>query len=160
MSLAFFDGNGEFTDTCITSSRINSSTIDMGGNKITGAGDPVALQDVVTLSYLQSFTHTNGNSGIGSSTIVSLVSTLPTLAFNVLKGTFLIKVENIVTNGPSAIFNATKSESTRYPLMSRSPSSNGFGANTSLLIEWGIGSGISLKKTDASYDGEYKISLI
>ena len=162
----FFEGNGFFdyslfsnssvNNTIITSSAISTSSIDMlntAGNyqNITNAASPINPHDVAIKLYVD-------NLGISVNNI-TLTNTTGTLISNNLYGSFVITVTNLITNGPSAIFNVTKNNSNVLahivrPVMTPGPN------RVTLNIDWPINSGILLYKDKNTFDGSYTVKIM
>jgi hypothetical protein len=162
----FFEGNGFFdgsqlvnstvSNTTISASSLQACTINMLsplGNytPITNVQNPIDNQDAATKFYIDQ---------LGTVFNISLNNTTnSTLSTNV-KGSFMITITNTVLNGPSAIFNITKSESYKNPHIVRITASPGHSTNTFLEISWPPNSNILLRKTNQHFDGSYLVKLI
>lgn len=158
----FFEANayidtGQINNVILTGSSISNciittSLLDMNMQNITSVKDPINLQDAATKKYVDDL-------GIVVKSI-TLLGTNNTLISDVLFGSFVITVSNIILNGPSAIFHVTKNDSAKTSHIVRTVASPGNNSNIFLELSWPIGSGIYLKKTGNLYDGSYKIKLI
>jgi hypothetical protein len=139
----------------IKNASITTTTIDMNGAPITSVGSPINPTDATNKAYVDAKT---------SSVILTVTVTLSGTGYTViaadLKGDFHISVKNQVTNGPSATFFLTKSESTRYPSYTRLTSSAGLTTFERLDTRWDPGKGIELKKTGNNYNGLYTVRMI
>jgi hypothetical protein len=141
-------------NSVVTNSSITNSSIDMNGGVITNHGTPVNGTDVVNKDYVDSI------AGTGNPVYtVTLTGTAYTLVVNLFKGVVRMQVKNIVTNGPSASFELSKSESSQDPSYVRTMSSAGIGTNERLHARWIPGSGIEIKKSGVNYDGQYKVKI-
>jgi hypothetical protein len=155
----YFEGNA-YIDECdirnadISNCTITTSTIDMNLQNITNVLNPVLPQDAATKDYVDS--HVSGV----VTTNVNLTGTTGSLVFSITKGSYLVKVTNLVTNGPSGLFNITKSESNRMAQVNRLAASAGESSDNTLLIDWGVSSNIYLRKNRDTYDGTYSVVLI
>jgi hypothetical protein len=162
----FFEGNGFFdgsqlvnstvSNTTISASSLQACTINMLspiGNytPITNVQDPVNDQDAATKFYVDR---------LGTVFNISLSNTDNTTLSTNLKGSFMVTITNNVLNGPSAIFNITKSESYKKPHIIRITASPGHSTNTFLEISWPPDSNILLRKTNQYFDGSYLVKLI
>lgn len=154
----FYEGNGFFTDSyfsgSIGSSSIITSKIDMldtGGNYqiITNHEYPVNEHDVAIKGYVDSLV---------TSSNVLLSSTTPLLVNSSQIGSFIITIVPIVSGGPSAVFNITKNNATKFAQINRicmTPASDLNG----LQITWPISNGIFLNKTLITFDGNYTVKI-
>lgn len=153
---AFIDGgqvqNTNVTQSSIGNCAITTSTLDMNFKNITSVADPINYSDAATKRYVDDL-------GIVIS-VVSLSGTSPSLISNNLKGSYVITISNLVLNGPSAVFNVTKSESTQHAHIARTVASPGQASRTLLKISWPPNSGIYLSKTESAYDGSYRVKFI
>jgi hypothetical protein len=155
----YFEGNA-YIDEChiqntdITDCIITNSSLDMNLENITNVKDPILPQDAATKEYVDSrvngFTTTN----------VNLVGTIGSLAFSIQKGNYFLKVNNLVTNGPSALFQIVKSEANRAGQVNRLAATTGLSSDNTLFIDWGINDDIYLRKCRGTYDGSYSVVLI
>jgi hypothetical protein len=139
----------------IKNSAITTTSIDMNGQPITSVASPVNLTDAANKAYVDAKT-----SSVITTVTVTLSGTSYTLIAADLKGDFHISVKNQITDGPSATFFLTKSESTRYPSYTRLTSSPGSVSFERLNTRWDPGQGIELKKTGNNYNGTYTIRMI
>lgn len=153
---AFIDGgqvqNANVTQSSIGNCAITTSTLDMNFKNITSVAEPINYSDAATKRYVDDL-------GIVIST-VSLTGTSPTQISTNLKGSFVITITNLVLNGPSAVFNITKNESTQYAHVARTVASPGLNSRSLLKISWPPNSGIFLNKTESTYDGSYRVKLM
>ncbi len=140
------------TNASIGNCNITTSTLDMNLQNITNVNDPVNNQDAATKKYVD-------NLDI-SITNINLTGTSTSVISSSLKGSFIIKVENLVLNGPSGVFNVTKSEALRDGHCNRISASPGYNTNITLRVSWPPNSGILLFKTGNDFDGSYKIKII
>ena len=155
----YFEGNA-YIDEClvqntdIKNSNITTSSLDMNLENITSVKDPILPQDAATKKYVDEhafqFTTTD----------VNLSGTVGSMVFSIGTGVHMIQVTNLVTNGPSALFNVTKSDASKCGQSNRFTASAGSGSNTTLLLEWGASSDIYLRKTNDLYDGSYRAVLL
>lgn len=98
---------------------------------------------------------------LDNTTIVNLIDQNCTLISNILSGSLLILVKNIVSEGPSATFLASKSERYTDPCITRLTCTRGSINREELDIEWYNNSGIMLKKTRGNnHNGEYLVKYI
>lgn len=139
----------------VKNSSITESTIDMDGGVITNHGIPINGTDVVNKDYVDSATGT----GIPTVTITLSGTSFVTI-LSEQKGDIFISVKNIITNGPSASFQLSKSEASKQSSYVRMSSSAGLNTQEKLDIRWSPNSGIELKKTGVNYDGDYKVKYI
>jgi len=139
----------------VINSSISNSSINMNGEVITSHGSPVNPNDVVNKAYVDSLA-----SGIPQIDInlnsVNFTEILPT----VLSGELSIFIKNLVSGGPSASFQLSKSESSRFPSYIRTSSSSGISTNERLEMKWDPNSGVELRKNGVNYDGQYRIKYI
>lgn len=158
----YFEGNGYFDSSILVNSSIGSSaisgsaitttSIDMDLQNITSVKDPIQPQDAATKKYVDDLQ-------IVFSTI-TLTSTAGTIISNNLKGSYIITITNEILNGPSGIFNVTKSESTQNAHIVRTVATPGLSSNITLRLSWPVGSGILLYKTGTLYDGSYRVKIM
>lgn len=141
------------SNSIIKSGRIHDSDIDMNGKVITNHNLPVNGTDVANKNYVDS--HTG---------IISLNITLSGIASTAIilstSGDFEISVKNIITNGPSAKFFATKNDPSRQAAIQRFTSAAGTTTNERLNLFWPIGDYIYISKDGVQYDGTYSIKYI
>lgn len=144
-------------------SKITNTEINMNGNVITNHGTPVNPLDVVNKEYVDNAVANGGGEGEGSPLIsitVTLVSTTYIQAIPLLTGNLLVFVKNLVTNGPSATFLLSKSESSFNPSITRLTSSSNSLTQEKLRLKWDPDSFIFLRKTGNSSDGQYLVKYI
>ena len=157
---AFIDSgqiqNVNVLNSSITTSSITSSSLDMNMQRITSVQNPIGPQDAATKSYVDSL-------GIRILDINLTGTNFVVISNNVygpfLKGSFTITVTNIIFNGPSATFNASKNETSQPGHVARSTSSPGLLTYESLKIRWRPNTGLELQKTGNNYDGTYRIVI-
>jgi hypothetical protein len=153
---AYIDGgqlqNAIVANTSIGNCSITTSSLDMNLQNITNVKDPINNQDAATKKYVDDL-------GIVIS-ILSLSGTTNTTVSSSLKGSFVIKVENLILNGPSGVFNVVKSEAFRDGHCNRIAASPGYNTDTTLRISWPANSGILLRKTGSGFDGSYKVKIM
>lgn len=148
--------NSTIGNTNILHSSIRTSSIDMlssSGNyqNITSVADPNDQYDAANKRYVDF---------IGVRGSFDLIGTTPTLISGNIKGSYLIMITNLVLNGASATFVATKNESSNEAQVNRTSLCPGYGSFTTLNIIWPIGGGIYLQKSDSYYDGSYYVKII
>lgn len=153
---AYIDG-GQVQDAIITLSSIGScsittSSIDMNMQNITSVKDPIQPQDAATKKFVEDLEITFA--------IINLNGQSQTLISNLLQGSYIIKVNNIVMNGPTAIFNVTKSEASRNAHIVRITATPGYNSNNTLVLTWPPNSGIYLQKTGTTFDGSYRVKIM
>ncbi len=153
---AFIDGgqlqNVVVTNTSIGNCTITTSALDMNLANITNVKDPMLNQDAATKLYVD-------NLGI-SITSVTLNGTTDTLISSAQKGSFRILVDNSIINGPSAVFDVTKSEASRHAHVVRTAASPGYNTDITLRVSWPPSSGIMLRKTGTNFDGAYRVKIL
>lgn len=168
MGAFFFEGNAyldlsyiinsTISNSILTKSSISQSSIDMlssSGNyqNITNAAEPILDHDVVIKKTLDDL-------GIVISDITLTQTTTTSISSN-LKGSFIITVANLVSNGPSATFHITKNNVTAPGQINRIVASPGTSSPTCLLnITWPSSSEPLLFKTNNLYDGSYRIKFM
>lgn len=153
---AFIDG-GQVQNTLVTANSISNciittSTLDMNLYNITSVLDPINPQDAATKKYVDDLAIVLSN--------ITLTGTSGTVISTSLKGSFIVKVDNLVSNGPSGIFNITKIEANKEAQCNRVSASPGYTSDTTLMISWPPNSSIYLRKTGSDYDGSYNIKFI
>jgi hypothetical protein len=158
----FFEGNayidgGQVSNALVLSSSIGNCTIttsslDMNNANITSVKDPVQAQDAATKYYVDALQ-------IVFNTI-TLVGTNNTLISNLLQGSFVVTVNNLVSNGPSAVFHVTKNDSSRHGHVFRTVATPGYSSRTTLMVSWPPNSGILIYKTGSEFDGSYRVKLL
>lgn len=153
---AYIDGgqlqNAIVTNNSIGSCNITTSSIDMNLQNITNVKDPINNQDAATKKYVDDLNIVISN--------ITLSGTNTTTISSSLKGSFVIKVDNLIMNGPCGVFNVVKSEAFRYGHCNRISASPGYNTDTTLRISWPPNSGILLRKTGTGFDGGYRIKLM
>lgn len=153
---AFIDGgqlqNAVVTSTSIGNSSITTSSLDMNLANITSVKDPVNNQDAATKKYVDDLGIT-----IAVYTLNGLSNTTISTS---QKGSFVIKVENLILNGPSGVFNVSKSEAARDGHCVRISAAPGYNTTTTLLVSWPPNSGILLRKTGSGFDGTYRVKIM
>lgn len=156
MSFAFtranhiIDCNGQ-----ILNSSISSSSIDMNNSVIINHNTPVNGTDVVNKDYVD-----NSVSNGVSTILINLSGTAYTTILSDTEGDIYISVKNIVTGGPSASFQLSKSDQLKHMHYIRMSSSAGTSTEERLNIRWEPSSNIELRKTGLNYDGQYRIKYI
>lgn len=142
---------GNVTNSTISSSVILTSSIDMNNTQITNVGNPINPQDAATKAYVDALM-TSGS--------FSLTGTVGTVVSTALKGAFTLHVTSLVTNGPNAIFTVAKTDAIKFAQKNRLVSSPGDTSLTQLKIDWAPSTGIMIRKTNSSYDGNYSVKII
>lgn len=140
----------------VTNSSITDSSIDMNGGVITSHGAPVNGTDVVNKDYADSI---SGGGGVPFSTI-TLTDQIPYIALAAFKGSVMLLVKNVVTDGPSATFILSKSEPNREASISRMTSCDGLVGGAKLDVIWPPTQPIQIFKTDNGYNGDYQVKYI
>ena len=138
----------------IQNSIITTTSIDMNDTVITNHGTPINPTDVVNKNYVDTLVGASANAFN-----ITLTGTSYTLVTSILSGTIRVYIKNLVTNGPSAIFDLTKSSNTMTPSQTRITSSAGLGTLERLVMRWNPGSGLEVKKTNVNYDGLYFVRI-
>lgn len=153
---AFIDGgriqNSDVMSSAISNCNIGTSTLDMNMQNITSVKDPINPQDAATKKYVDDL-------GIVIST-VTLTGDANTEISPNLVGSFVVKVTNKVTDGPSAVFNLSKNAQANHSHVARIVASPGTGTNIGLVISWPPNSGILLRKTGNSFNGTYEVKMM
>jgi hypothetical protein len=153
---AYIDG-GQVQNTVVTLSSIGScsittSSLDMNMQNITSVKDPIQPQDAATKKFVENLEITFA--------VVDLNGQSETLISNTLQGSHVITINNIILNGPTAIFHATKSEASRNAHIIRTVATPGYNSNITLVLSWPQNSGIYLKKTGSIFDGSYRVKIM
>ena len=91
---------------------------------------------------------------------ITLTGTQGTAISSDYKGSFVITVTNLITNGPSATFHITKNEPSVCAHIIRHTLSPGLSTLTGLDIKWPVNSMPMLSKTDNNYNGSYRIKIM
>lgn len=153
---AFIDGgrvqNAVVQSSSIGNCTITTSSLDMNLANITSVKDPINPQDAATKKYVDDL-------GI-IITNVSLTSTNNSLVTSFSKGSYRVFVENIVINGPSAVFDITKNETSRSAHIVRTAATPGYMTDTTLRLSWPPNDGLYLRKTNNGFDGAYRVKII
>lgn len=154
----YFEGNAYIDpayiiNSSISNSNITTSSLDMNLENITSVKDPILPQDAATKKYVDDLL-------FFKTTDVSLSGTSGSFVLSPTKGSFMVKVSNLVSNGPSALFNISKSEHPRAGQVHRINATPGNSSDTTLLLEWVANSGLYLRKTSDLYDGSYNVVMI
>jgi hypothetical protein len=154
----YFEGNAYIDpayiiNSSISNSSITTSSLDMNLENITSVKDPILPQDAATKKYVDDLL-------FFKTTDVSLSGTSGSFVLSPTKGSFMVKVSNLVSNGPSALFNISKSEHPRAGQVHRINATPGNSSDTTLLLEWVANSGLYLRKTSDLYDGSYNVVMI
>lgn len=167
--------NSTISNDIITISSINTSSIDMlssSGNyqNITSVKDPINRQDAATKSYVDSlgivisdYTLTSTSSTLISTPIITQTTSgnvLVTSSTSPNYGSYVLTITNLVSGGPSAIFNITKNQTSNCGAVMRTVASPGNDHNCTIDVKWPANSGILLYKTNPNYDGSYRVKLI
>ena len=153
MSGTYFKSNSYIDGGIVKNVAISQSPLDMNNLPITSVQDPTNPQDSATKNYVDS---------LGQHITVTLSSSNYTfITTTKLKGAVNLMIEAVVSDGPCAIFMASKSKSTKEAHIIRMTSSPGDSINREQLdIRWSPGSGIELKKTNTGFDGDYLIKIL
>jgi hypothetical protein len=153
---AYIDG-GQFQNVVITTTsigncNITTSSLDMNLKNITNVQNPINNQDAATKQYVDDLSIVISD--------ITLNGTNTTIISSALKGSFVIKVDNLIFNGPSGVFNVTKNEASRDGHCNRITASPGYNTLTMLRISWPPNSGILLRKTESDFNGSYKVKIM
>ena len=167
----FFEGNGFFDQSILLNStignnliydsQIRTTNIDMSATNgsyltIVNHAYPINTHDVAIKGYVDSLvTQLGVNTGN-----VSLTSTINTRLTNILSGSFVVTITNIILNGPSAVFHITKNEQSQAAHIVRTVACPGASSNTTLFITWPANDGIYLNKNGSDYDGGYQYKIL
>lgn len=149
----YLDCGSLVNKSTITNSSIYTSTINMNGGVITNLGVPVNLTDSVNKQYVDDLV-----SGVNT-IYITLTNTVYTTVSSFTSGTATLDVKNVVSGGPSATFNISKNDQTRFANPTRLTSQAGNTTNEKLEIDWSPNGPLRIKKTGTNYDGQYKIIL-
>ncbi len=162
--MSFFKGKLRITEGAITGTAITmDENLIMGSNKITGLGTDASSITDPTDAANKAYVDLIGNVPF----IITLSGNTSTQLNTVLKGSYLILVTNIVTDGPSGIFSISKRESGESAQQMRMSHAKG-SASENLLIDWNAlpsaESGIRLRKitpgVSTDGDGTYSVIVI
>lgn len=143
----FIDGS-KIQNVDISNSTIANSFINMNNRNITFLADPLVPLDAANKNYVDK---------IGINTTVSLLSTLSSVIYSGLIGSYNIKIENNF-GGPIANYTLSKSISTLKGHVVRNSSSPSLTLNQ-LNIQYNTTSGITLNKILSSDNGVYNIKI-
>jgi hypothetical protein len=139
-------------NSTIKRGQILSCIIDMGTNRITDLGNPIATQDATPKFYVDQQV-ANGTP--------TLTITLSGTTWNMFLldqfGTFDIIVSNIISGGANAKFTVMKPEASRNASIQRWGSNAGSTTFERLEMRWLPNSGIEIRKNGAGHDGQYKL---
>lgn len=153
---AFIDGgqvqNVNVTLSSIGNCNITTSSLDMNLRNITSVKDPINPQDAATKKYVDDLDIVLSN--------VTLIGTTGTLVSSYQKGSYIITIKNDIQGGPSGVFHLTKNEPHKHPHIARTVATPGESTNITLMIMWPPNSGILLRKTGSSFDGNYKVKVM
>lgn len=125
--------------------------------RITNLGNPISAQDAVTKDYVDKLNIQFKN--------VTLSGTNASVLTTAGSGCFRVMVKNNVSNAPSGIFQALKTETGNVAQINatRAPAivSPGilFSPLTQVNIVWPSNGNLSLLKTTDNFDGVYTIKL-
>lgn len=150
----FVDCNGK-----VNNSSITDSSIDMNGGVITSHGAPINATDVVNKEYADSISGGGGGGGVPITTI-TLTGTTQYIALAVFKGSVMLLVTNVITDGPSATFLLSKSEQDREASVARMTSCDGLTTAEKLDVNWLPNEEIKIFKTGNGYNGDYQVKYI
>lgn len=144
----------------VVKGRVENTDIDMNFKRITTLGDPVLDYDAVNLRTLQAAT----GSTVPNVDIEENVTLTGTLKSNIngsgTVGTFLVSAQPITdTNGPSGIYQASKTIAGTDASVNRTSTQVALGSNTTLFIDWSSNQVMQLWKNGPDYDGIYKVTL-
>jgi hypothetical protein len=158
----FFEGNayidgGQIQNVNVTLSSIGNcaittSSLDMNMKNITNVKDPINPQDAATKKYVDDLDIVISN--------VTLIGTSGNLVSNYQKGSYIITIKNDILGGPSGVFHVTKNEAHKLPHIARTVATPGESTNITLMISWPPNSGIMLRKTGSSFDGNYRVKVM
>jgi len=146
--------NSTLPNNIITNSIINTSSLDMLSSsgqyqRITNVATPILPNDAVIKSYVDQL-----NIVISD---ITLTGTSHTQISNDYTGSFVVTITNLVTNGPSGIFNITKNNINVCGMIARVVACPGADIETILDMTWPANSPPMLFKTNVNYDGSYMV---